>query len=384
MKVFFATRVRGFFRHLFCAQGIHAQFIYNDSNIYENNPKIRKLLIKIKHWRIFDWCGIIQIIKCKNSGCDIHGSFNRFLDTDKPYFIYVENPTALYNYCLGRNKTLLGRRIVSKNLANPNLKAIVFMSDACRSTFETQCGSIAHHCITDRIYPLIPRNRHVSEQQIRAKRSRPEVKLLFISQGPYFLAKGALEIVEAYKRLHSDGLKCTLTMVTNISEIPDTILQPIQSTTGITLYDFAFSYEQMEELYAEHDVLLHPTSADSFGLTVLEAMHAGLAIIASRLYAIPEVVKDGINGYLADPAYWYYDRNNLPNLEIWKHPEKTIHSGKRSEPVTEVIYERLKHLLENREVLEQMALQSYKMANSTPFSEEHIVSQWNALFADIQ
>ncbi|MCH5216322.1 MAG: glycosyltransferase family 4 protein [Muribaculaceae bacterium] len=384
MKVFFATRARGFFRHLFQAQGINAQFIYDNSSIYENNPKIRKLLGKILRWRIFDWFGIIQIIKCKKTGCEIHGSFNRFLDSDKPYFMYVETPSAPYNYCLGRNKTIFGSRVISRNLENPNLKAIVFMVDVCQKTFESQCGPIAPHCRTERIYPLIPQNRHVSEQQIRAKKSRSEVKLLFISQGPYFLAKGALEIVEAYKRLHSDGLNCSLTMVTNLSEIRADILQPIQSITGITLYDFAFTYEQMEKLYADHDILLHPTSADSCPLTVFEALHAGLPIIASRLFAIPEVVKDGINGYLVDPAYWYYDRNNLPNLDIWRFPEKTIFSEQRSESVTVAIYERLKYLLEHRDVLEQMALSSYEMANSAPFSKEHIVGQWNELLANIQ
>lgn len=383
MKIYFATRARGFFRHLFKSTGINAQFVYKNSDIYENNPKIRKLLGTILRWRIFDKFGIIQIIKCKKTGCEIHGSFNRFLDSDKPYFMYVETPSAPYNYCLGRNNTLLGRRVVSRNLNNPNLKAIVFMSEACRNTFESQCGPISPYCHCERIYPLIPSNQHISEQQIWAKSSRSEVKLLFISQGPYFLAKGALEIVEAYKRLHSAGIKCSLTMVTKLSEIRDDILQPIRNTPGITLCDFGFTYEQMEKLYADHDILLHPTSADSFPLTVLEALHAGLAFVVSRLYAIPEVVKDGVNGYLIEPAYWYYNRQNQPNYDIWKKPENTIFSGRRSESVTMAIYERLKHLLENRDLITQMALNSYKIANSAPFSEKYIVDQWNNLLSNL-
>lgn len=35
----------------------------------------------------------------------MYGSFNRFLKTDKPYFIYLENPLALYHYSIKR-KTL--------------------------------------------------------------------------------------------------------------------------------------------------------------------------------------------------------------------------------------------------------------------------------------
>ena len=382
-KIFFATRARGFFRHLFQSKAIKAQFVYNKSSIYETKPKYKLMISKILHWEIFDWGGVIQIIRCKNTGCDIHGSFNRFLNSDKPYFIYVENPTAPYNYCLGRNRTLLGKRIVTKKLNDPHLKAIIYMSDACRDTFQELCGPIASGCHRERIYPFIPKNQYVSEAQIRAKRSRAEVKLLYIAQGIRFLSKGALEVVEAFKRLNSNGMKCSLTMVTNLSEVDKAVLQPIRETPGITLYDFAFSYEEMEKLYTDHDILLQPSSDDSCPLTVFEALHAGMAFVASRLYAIPEVVQDGVNGFLIDPAHWLFDRNNMPNRDIWKDPRKTIHSGKRSESVTQALYDRLSQMLEDRELVERMALQSYKMAQSAPFSQEHIAQQWNNLLTTL-
>jgi glycosyltransferase involved in cell wall biosynthesis len=37
-------------------------------------------------------------------------------------------------------------------------------------------------------------------------------------------------------------------------------------------------------------------------LTILEAMYAGLPIIATKVGGIPELVPDGVRGYLVEPA----------------------------------------------------------------------------------
>lgn len=58
--------------------------------------------------------------------------------------------------------------------------------------------------------------------------------------------------------------------------------------------------EERERLYADARVLVLPSLDEGFGLTALEAMSAGVPVVASNRGSLPEVVADG--GTLVDPA----------------------------------------------------------------------------------
>jgi N-acetyl-alpha-D-glucosaminyl L-malate synthase BshA len=47
-------------------------------------------------------------------------------------------------------------------------------------------------------------------------------------------------------------------------------------------------------------LLLLPSDAESFGLAALEAMACGVPVIGTRAGGLPEVVEDGLSGYLCD------------------------------------------------------------------------------------
>ena len=61
------------------------------------------------------------------------------------------------------------------------------------------------------------------------------------------------------------------------------------------------SRDRLAEEYVSADIFCLPSVQESFGLVFLEAMAAGLPIVACRAAAIPEVVEDGVTGLLVPP-----------------------------------------------------------------------------------
>lgn len=61
---------------------------------------------------------------------------------------------------------------------------------------------------------------------------------------------------------------------------------------------FLGNREDVAYLLAACDILLLPSESESFGLSALEAMACGCAVIASDIGGLPELVRDGIDGYL--------------------------------------------------------------------------------------
>ncbi|HXG57719.1 MAG TPA: N-acetyl-alpha-D-glucosaminyl L-malate synthase BshA [Thermoanaerobaculia bacterium] len=61
---------------------------------------------------------------------------------------------------------------------------------------------------------------------------------------------------------------------------------------------FLGNVPNLEEVIAASDLLLLPSESESFGMAALEAMSCEVPVIATRSGGLPEVVDDGVAGYL--------------------------------------------------------------------------------------
>jgi N-acetyl-alpha-D-glucosaminyl L-malate synthase BshA len=83
---------------------------------------------------------------------------------------------------------------------------------------------------------------------------------------------------------------------------------------------------QVQNLLNCADVMLLPSELESFGLAALEAMACGVPAVCSRVGGLPEVVRDGIEGYLVEVG----DVDTMAErcLRILTEPGRLVEMGK--------------------------------------------------------
>lgn len=108
--------------------------------------------------------------------------------------------------------------------------------------------------------------------------------------------KRVLDVIRIFHRLHHH-VPARLLL---IGDGPDR--QPAISLVGELglqeKVDFFGLHSNVPELLPQLDLFLLPSAYESFGLAALEAMACGVPVIASRVGGLPEVVEDGVSGYL--------------------------------------------------------------------------------------
>lgn len=68
------------------------------------------------------------------------------------------------------------------------------------------------------------------------------------------------------------------------------------------LFTGAVTDQDMQSLYCAADLFVHPTLYEGSSLVTLEAMRAGLPVIASKTGGLPDKIQPGINGWLVEPG----------------------------------------------------------------------------------
>ena len=122
-------------------------------------------------------------------------------------------------------------------------------------------------------------------------RSRPRQRLLLV--GKDFHTKAGDQVVAALGVLRREVDPGITLTVAGPREWPT----PGGPPDGV---DFRgrLPLASLPRLYAEHDLFVMPSRFEGFGIALVEALSHGLPCVARNAYAMPEIVRPGVNGDL--------------------------------------------------------------------------------------
>jgi glycosyltransferase involved in cell wall biosynthesis len=107
-------------------------------------------------------------------------------------------------------------------------------------------------------------------------------------------------LLNAFRNLMETGLECELWI---IGDGPTKAsMEKLASDLGIkSSVRFLGTISNPIDIYRKFDIFVLSTHYEGHPLVVLEAMSIGLPIVATRISSLPEVITDGVNGFLVNP-----------------------------------------------------------------------------------
>lgn len=116
--------------------------------------------------------------------------------------------------------------------------------------------------------------------------------------------KGVLDLVEACLRLRNDEWQLTMIGAdTQTAPMGQSVRITIEAMCGgdprVRIED-ALPHEELQRRWAEHDLLVIPSTFEVCANVALEAMRAGLPVLATPVGGQTALIEDGVNGWLAE------------------------------------------------------------------------------------
>ena len=231
----------------------------------------------------------------------IHACSGIMIKNRFPWVIDSEHVSSFVGFQEGRLEKR--RASIEKLLSSPYCKKIMPWSQAGMQSIANGLDTTGFKDKIEVVYPAI--------MPAEFKRKKHDgTNLLFVSVR--FFTKGGKELLAAYDILREKH-DVSLTIV---SDVPDYLKNKYREDKNVKFLKPDIPREKiLSDIYASADLLVVPSYMDTFGMVFLEAMAAGLPIVTTDIFAIPEIV--GQSGVMLRAPISYYNDRQLIDVERW-------------------------------------------------------------------
>ena len=193
-------------------------------------------------------------------------------------------------------------------LASSRCRRLLAMSEIGAQLFAENAKKMGYPGLVEKLVvfrgsiKVTPRD---DRSPIARDESRP-LKLLFVGRDGF--RKGLIPTIDALEELVALGVDIEATIICRCSDDADytnrgmntdfaSVRQRIEGQRKFTYLPYATN-AVVHDLMRSHDALLFPTLDESLGWVAVEAALAGLPVITTNIFALPELVVDGETGFV--------------------------------------------------------------------------------------
>ena len=174
-------------------------------------------------------------------------------------------------------------------------RRLIAPSEALRRGYLARTGDAADHVVTIHSGSAAAA-RPGAGREVRAELKVPEDEFVIVMVSALHPLKEHELAIEAVARLGERGIRLVILGDGQEGERLRGLAARRAPATIFTGY-----HEDVMAVLDAADLLLHPSRMEGFPIALLEAMAAGVPILATGVGGIPEVVEDGTTGVLLEP-----------------------------------------------------------------------------------
>lgn len=260
-----------------------------------------------------------------------------------PFIVELDNPYVLTLYHNVKAHRRM-RRILRRILLSGRCYGIVCISAACQRTLAVELGAdVAAKSAV--VAPHVDRGRP-------ARAGEHDGPLRLVCIGTQFWLKGGRELCAATASVAGDGVDLRLTMVTNAPAA----IRARHADDPITFIAPTDREYVLDSVLPAADVFVLPTVQESYGLAALEAIACGLPVVATDIYALPELVDHGVTGYLLKDPLGLWRSDGTADSVLWAKRDIDALARERAFPSLQAELEHiLRQLAGDRERVRAMS-----------------------------